>query len=162
MTVERIQEKIASMARWGMLYIPEFTFNDLRIDAIIIDIRHRWVRGFEIKISRQDFLADSKWQYYSSFCSSLSVVCPNGLIQPDEVKKPFGLLWADELCIWKKRPKKFNHRGSLAWLYTYLKVLELEMPRLAYENADLRLAVKEANPKLHKVVKEGHNEPSKR
>lgn len=126
---------------WNNIFIPEFTYGNKRIDAAIIDINHRWIRGFEIKISRADFLQDDKWTGYSSFCSSLSIACPEGLIKPEEIKKPFGLVWIlenkdtkpkywDKSCIWKKRPKNFQSRNSLAWLYKYVSVIETELPRL--------------------------------
>lgn len=153
MKVEDIHNDLRELAEGGdNIYIPEFTYRGLRIDAVIVDIHHRWIRGFEIKTRRQDFLADYKWQLYSSFCSSLSIVCPTGLIQPEEITKPFGLLWLgkdldSEKTIftyyhWKKRPKKFNHRNSLAWTWIYLGVLEMELPRLVGENRDLTKALK--------------------
>ena len=150
MKVEDIHNALRKMSNWGSVYIPEFTYRDLRIDALIVDIPHRWIRGFEIKTRKQDFFADCKWQTYSSFCSSLSIVCPVGLIQPEEITKPFGLLWlgedldGDEYAYyhWKKRPKKFNHRNSLAWTWIYLGVLEMELPRLIGENKDLTKALK--------------------
>lgn len=88
MKTEDIHKALREMARWGSIYIPEFTFDGLRIDAVIIDLTHRWIRGFEIKIRREDFQTDCKWQLYSEFCSSLSIVCPEGLIQPDEIIQP--------------------------------------------------------------------------
>ena len=134
MTELEIKEKLRGMTGYSSVFVPEFTWGNLRIDALIIDLAHRWIRGFEIKIRRQDFLKDEKWTMYSSFCSSLSIVCPAGLIGPEEIKKPFGLLWIDEdahgYVQWKKRPKRFQRRDSLAWLWTYVRVLEWELPRL--------------------------------
>ena len=138
MDIQFIHKKLSEMVG---IYIHEFTFNNLRIDAIIIDIPHRWIRGFEIKMNKADFNRDFKWQLYTEFCSSLSIVCPSGIIEPKEVNHPFGLLWIHEASTanqwttyeWKKRPKKFNRRDSLAWTWTYLKVLEKELPRLACE-----------------------------
>jgi hypothetical protein len=134
------------LSRMDGIFVPEFTWKDRRIDAIVIDIRHRWVRGFEIKTDRTDFLQDKKFLDYSEFCSSFSFVCPSGLIKPEEVDKPIGLLWIEKdidamkqsyygysQFQWKKRPGNFQRRKSLSWLWTYLKVLELEMPRMYYE-----------------------------
>lgn len=124
--------------------VPEFTWNDLRADAIILDIKKRWIRAFEIKVSRSDFLQDDKWVMYSQFCSSLSVVCPENLIQPNEIEKPFGLLWVlpednltsdyrNKRLLWKKKPQNFQKRNSLSWFWTYTKVLEREFLRLDFE-----------------------------
>ncbi len=117
------------LRRLGDLYIPEFTYEDLRIDAILINIRDRKVRGFEIKADRGDFLQDKKWQLYSKFCSSLSVACPEGLIQPEEVSDPFGLVW-------------IKPNGDVAWTWTYLSVIEKEIVRLVIENDAFKLAEK--------------------
>ena len=111
MTAKDIKLKLSELARYGnsSVYVPEFTFNMLRIDAIIINIHHRWIRGFEIKVNRNDFHNDEKWMFYAEFCSSLSIVCPEGLIQPEEIRAPFGLLWIkenkDDCYWWRKKPK---------------------------------------------------------
>ncbi len=125
------------LRHWGGyhgVYVPEFTYEDKRIDAIIIDTTKRWIRGFEIKVSRSDWLRDEKWQTYTEFCSSLTLVCPDGLIARDEVQPPFGLLYVMPYgdFKWIRKPKRFQHRGSLAWLYQYVKVIEKELPRLAW------------------------------
>lgn len=127
---------------YNNLVIPEFTWGDLRIDAIMIDTQHRWIRGFEIKVNRNDFKKDNKWVDYSRFCSSLCIVCPEGLIQPEEIEKPFGLIWVSDkpsfansyLKIqYKKKPINFQKRNSLSWLYTYIRVLETEFRRIYFD-----------------------------
>ena len=144
LTVAEIQKRIRSVAlvARSSLYIPEFTYRDRRIDAVIVDLKKRWVRGFEVKLQRSDFLKDDKWQLYSEFCSSLTMVCPSGLIEPEEIASPFGLVWIRRTSNvngawldwrWMKKPKRFNHRDGLAWLYAYTRVLELEIPRLQGE-----------------------------
>lgn len=136
MTVAEIHTVLRRLGGFYGVYVPEFTFGGLRIDAAIIDVQKRWIRGFEIKVSRSDFLSDEKWHRYTEFTSSLSVVCPEGLIKPEEVPKPFGLLyicardqWGPNLK-WAKKPKRFQRRDGLAWLYQYVKVIEKELPRV--------------------------------
>jgi len=132
--------------RTQSIFIPEYTYGDLRIDAIVVDTARRWIRGFEIKTSRSDFLQDDKWVLYSEFCSSLSVVCPEGVVRPEEIKKPFGLLWIlhktdaynPRNLIWKKKPLNFQKRQSLSWFWTYTNVLEKEILRLDREAGLLR------------------------
>lgn len=135
----------ASYACSSSVFVPEFTYGDLRVDAIIIDTKKRWIRAFEIKTSKADFVQDDKWTMYSQFCSSLSIICPADLIQPEEVKKPFGLLWVLPMVLqnpysaqnrrlaWKKYPQNFQKRNSLAWLWTYVRVIEMELVRLNWE-----------------------------
>jgi hypothetical protein len=58
--------KNAYAFRGHSLFIPEYTWKDLRIDALIVDINRRWIRGFEIKVNRGDFLKDDKWTLINS------------------------------------------------------------------------------------------------
>lgn len=137
MNASEIMSVLQISSNYNEVYIPEFTYGDLRIDAILIDLRHRWIRGFEIKTSRSDFLKDNKFALYTQICSSVSIVCPAELIQPNEVEKPFGLLWVQEKDTfryqrlqWKKRPQNFQRRNSMAWIWTYIHILEKEFPRI--------------------------------
>ncbi len=50
-------------------------------------------QGYEIKVSRSDFLKDNKWQNYLPFCTEFYFVCPSGLILPEELPEGVGLLW---------------------------------------------------------------------
>ena len=147
--VSEIQERLERFAPYKNIYVPEFTFQtrgrEYRIDAIIIDIPHRWIRGFEIKVKKVDFQRDTKWTQYTRFCSSVSIACPEGLIEPEEVKSPFGLLWIGGALQWKKRPLNFQKRDSLAWIWTYIEVLEYELPRLNSDLCLLKDRLKELN-----------------
>lgn len=49
--------------------------------------------GYEIKVSRSDFLQDSKWTGYLNFCNEFSFVCPEGLIKEDELPLEVGLTY---------------------------------------------------------------------
>jgi hypothetical protein len=136
----KVLERLASDQ--NSVFIPEFTFNDLRVDAVILDPRGRSIRGFEIKVSRSDYLGDGKWQLYSQFCSSLTVICPHGLIQHDEVPKPFGLAWVSDggSVYYQRGAKQFNRR-DLAWTWRYLEVIEKELPRLVAELSRARFDI---------------------
>ena len=141
-TVQDIHDRLRCLGGWGSIYIPEYTHGSLRVDALILDTRTRWARGFEVKVSRSDFLADEKWKLYTQFCSSLSIACPSGLIQREEVGDPFGLLWIGRerfgtTATWVKKPKRFQKRDGMAWLWTYVHIIEHELPRLELENQRL-------------------------
>jgi hypothetical protein len=166
-----IKDKLQKMSDYNNILIPEFSYGSLRIDALLVDVHHRWIRGFEIKVKRGDFLQDTKWVEYSKFCSSLSIVCPEGLIKPEEVESPFGLLWMKDqnYCFaeWKKRPKNFQKRNSLAWLYMYTNVIEKELRRLDFENMDLKgrlkqmVSEKETLKTPRKTLEERNNDDRK-
>lgn len=55
---------------------------------------HPWSYGYEVKVDRQDFLRDEKWEAYLPMCHYFSFVCPRGLIEPGELPEGVGLLWA--------------------------------------------------------------------
>ena len=136
MLVEQVHQALSRHdGLGGRVYVPEFTWGSLRIDAIIVDTRRRFVHGYEINMRRADFLRDTKWTQYAEFCGTLSIVCPDHLISPGEVGDPFGLIYVTEHGSLKniKRAKVIQNRTSLSWLWTYMKILELELPRLARE-----------------------------
>lgn len=137
MKSEEVYEQLKRKECWNNILIPEYTYGDLRIDAMIVDTEHKWLRGFEIKVTRSDFLSDEKWENYSTLCSSLSVVCPWGLIKRDEIKPPFGLLYVSRngAYQWERRPKNFQKREALAWRFLYYKVIETEFKRLFWDSS---------------------------
>lgn len=141
MTAEEIHGVLRRLGGFSGIYVPEFTYGPMRIDAAIVDVSKRWIRGFEIKLTRSDFLRDEKWQTYTEFCSSLSIVCPEGLIRQEEVPLPFGLLYVREngSVRWPRKPKRFQRRDGLAWLYQYVRVIEKELPRLSGEIERMRM-----------------------
>lgn len=140
-TVAEIHHTLKRLGGFYGVYVPELTFGQRRVDAAIIDVSKRWIRGFEIKLTRADFLRDEKYHEYTQFTSSLSIVCPAGLIASADVPAPYGLLYVSRPTginahvraldlHWAKKPTRFQRRDGLAWLYQYVKVLEAELPRL--------------------------------
>ena len=70
----------------------------LRLDAIAI--KRSWTRpcitGYEIKISRSDFLRDKKWRNYQKYCHEFYFVCPvsrPGIITLNELPGDVGLIY---------------------------------------------------------------------
>lgn len=57
-----------------------------------------WARpqcvGYEIKLSRSDWLGDKKWPSYLELCHQLYIVCPHGLLKKSEIPDPLGLVYA--------------------------------------------------------------------
>jgi hypothetical protein len=77
---------------------PTHYGNHVRLDAwaLASSWAHPCVYGYEIKVSRGDFLQDNKWPAYLPLCNQLYFVCPTGLIQPTEVSPDVGLMWASK------------------------------------------------------------------
>lgn len=57
-----------------------------RMDAVAIP--RRWdrvlVTAYEVKVTRQDFVADDKWKGYLPWCNRFYFVTPKGLLKPEE------------------------------------------------------------------------------
>jgi len=66
--------------------------------------------GYEIKVTRSDFLGDEKWHRYLEYCSHFSFVAPPGIIEKDELPKEVGLILASKtgtkLFTKKKAPRR--------------------------------------------------------
>jgi hypothetical protein len=65
-----------------------------RLDAWVMNKswRHPRATGYEIKISRSDFLRDIKWPEYLPLCNEFFFVAPKGLISVDELDAECGLM----------------------------------------------------------------------
>lgn len=74
---------------------PSTLQQTVRLDGLAI--RPSWTAplfsGYEVKVSRQDFIRDTKWQAYLAYCHRFSFVCPDGLIAPGELPEEVGLYW---------------------------------------------------------------------
>lgn len=71
-------------------------------DMKILDglaIRKSWTSpcftGYEIKVSRGDFLRDAKFYTYEELCNCLYIVCPKGMIDRTELPESVGLMYYD-------------------------------------------------------------------
>ena len=49
--------------------------------------------GYEIKVSRGDFLQDGKWHLYLQYCNEFYFVVPHGLVKKDELPDNVGLIY---------------------------------------------------------------------
>lgn len=89
-----------------------------------------WTRpttyGYEVKVSRNDFLRDDKWQNYLDLCSDFYFVCPWGLIQPEEIAHPAGLLWVAKTGtrLWekKKAARREVQIPETLWRYVVMRL----------------------------------------
>ena len=67
------------------------------LDALAV--RKSWTNtcftGYEIKVSRGDFLRDAKFYTYEELCNCLYIVCPKGMIDRTELSESIGLMYYD-------------------------------------------------------------------
>jgi len=88
----------------------EFQIDGGRFDCMVFHGHKQKIKGFEFKLSREDFLNEiktQKFKRYLGYCHNFSFVCPWGLIKKDEVPPKVGLLWittANEYYGYNKNP----------------------------------------------------------
>ncbi|MBU2701127.1 hypothetical protein Ga0466249_002238 [Sporomusaceae bacterium BoRhaA] len=79
--------------------------------------------GYEIKISRSDFLRDKKHNEYLPYCTGFSFVCPDKMIKKDEIEENIGLIYVKEdgsLRTAKKAPRLTPDVNTQNYLLRYL------------------------------------------
>lgn len=115
-------------ASWGSGYTP-------RLDAWVMrkSYANACTIGYEIKVSKQDFLNDKKWVNYLPFCNEFYFVCPPKLILPSEVPENTGLYWTSINCkklyIKKKAPYREVNIPESIYMYILMsraKIYEKE------------------------------------
>jgi hypothetical protein len=95
-----------------------------RLDAWAM--RKSWANpccwGYEVKVSRNDFLRDEKWANYLPLCNELYFVAPKGVISPDEVPQGVGLLVVagSRLVCKRKAPHRDVLIPDALWRYVLM------------------------------------------
>ena len=102
---------------------PTWTSNNLlKLDAVAI--KKSWssplITGYEVKVSRGDFVRDEKWHGYLRYCHQFYFVCPVGLIKPEELPPEVGLIYynAEKDCLNSKR-KALHRQIEMSWEMLY-------------------------------------------
>lgn len=98
--------------------------------------------GYEIKVSRADFLKDGKWQAYLPLCSEFNFVCPQGLILPDELPPEVGLLYVTatgtRLFTKKKAQRRNVEIPENLWRYILMCRAKIKRTEYSERNEDTR------------------------
>lgn len=66
-----------------------------RLDLFYFSRWNRETIGYEIKVTRADFLGDKKWQEYLKYCRKFYFIAPTGIIKPSELPPEIGLIEVD-------------------------------------------------------------------
>jgi len=91
---------------------PSEKTSHLRLDAWVM--KRSWAKpcvwGYEIKVSRSDFLADNKWRGYLPLCNEFYFVAPAGVIKPGEMPEEAGLLLVTSTAtrLWMKKKAPYR------------------------------------------------------
>jgi len=121
----------------------EFGVDHRRFDLFLVNANQKRFRGFEFKVSRSDFLADKnsgKWKKYLNYCHTFTWVCPDGLIQRNEVEPPAGLIWVSKKenrswRYWKKWVKRPGNTGEIP-RDKFDKIILLFIDRVKFRKGD--------------------------
>ena len=107
--------------------IFETGLDENRFDLIRVDPYRRYIRIYEFKSCRKDFLSDKKWQNYLEYCHTFTFVCARHAIEKEDLPSGIGLIWiykwrwdrqtrlADTWILekeWVKKPRKREMKES--------------------------------------------------
>lgn len=83
---------------------------------------HPLVIGYEIKVSRNDFLGDEKWRGYLDYCNEFYFVCPADVIKPEELPDDTGLLYVASTGtrLYTKKKAKYRDVQIPDCIYRYI------------------------------------------
>ena len=92
------------------------------------------ITGYEIKVSRGDFLQDAKWHLYLQYCNEFYFVVPNGLIKKEELPDNVGLIYyyPETGCLKKKKKAAYRQIEEPVGVYKYIIFSRLEQDRLPF------------------------------
>jgi len=76
--------------------------------------------GYEIKVSRGDFLRDQKWRGYLPYCNEFYFVTPPGLVDKSEIADGAGLMVVAGNRLLTKKKATYHDAPQLEPLYKYI------------------------------------------
>lgn len=91
--------------------------------------------GYEIKVSRGDFLQDNKWHLYLQYCNEFYFVVPKGLISKEEIPENVGLIYYNPDNKTLKKVRKAKNRRDIedpVGVYKYIIYSRLEQDRIPF------------------------------
>lgn len=112
---------------------PSTMVQTRRMDGLAI--KRSWTHprfvGYEVKVSRSDFLRDDKWDAYLPLTHQFSFACPWDLIQPHELPDVVGLYWAKPEGKLKqvRKPVLRPMQELPTWLLYYVVISRLDPDR---------------------------------
>lgn len=85
------------------------------------------ITGYEIKVSRGDFLQDNKWHLYLQYCNEFYFVVPAGLITKEEIPENVGLIYyyPDTTVLRIKRKALYREIEEPIGVYKYIILADL-------------------------------------
>jgi len=90
--------------------------------------------GYEVKVSRSDFMNDKKWMGYLKYCNEFYFVAPAGIISPDEVPEQAGLYLVSKTGtkLFKKKKSPYRDIEIPESIYMYIMMNRVQVARGYY------------------------------
>lgn len=133
---KHVTEFFVTQVKNGPTYISS---NLLQVDAMAIykSWSHQRIVGYEIKVSRSDFMRDAKYTAYTAYCNELYLVCPMGMIQAVELPLEIGLMWYNPTTkkIVTKRKAQFRRQEPDADMLFYLLMYRVQSDRYPFHSS---------------------------
>jgi hypothetical protein len=79
--------------------------------------------GYEIKVSRGDYLRDNKWHGYMNYCNEFYFVAPFGLLEKDEIPEGVGLITASGSRLMTKKKAQYHDADPVSIMYLYKYII---------------------------------------
>lgn len=100
--------------------------------------------GYEIKVSRNDFLQDNKWHLYLQYCNEFYFVVPKGLVKKEELPDHVGLIYFNPDTKGLRTVKKALYRQieEPVDVYKYIIFSRLEEDKVVKSAIGQRLGTK--------------------
>lgn len=94
------------------------------------------IRGYEVKVSRSDFLRDTKYTQYIPYCHEFYFVTPTGLVQRQEIEENIGLIWYNPKtgALTTKKKAVYRDIEISANMLLYIIMNRLDSDRLPFTN----------------------------
>lgn len=115
---------------------PTWVGKHYRLDAW--SMKRSWSRfstiGYEIKVSRSDFLGDTKFMEYMPLCHELYIVAPTGVCLIEELPEGVGLIVPSTNCtrLYMKRRAQHHEPTDLWQLLAYILMSRAEIKQSGY------------------------------
>lgn len=92
------------------------------------------ITGYEIKVSRSDFLGDNKWHLYLQYCNEFYFVVPAGLLAKEEIPENVGLIYyyPETGKLLKKRKAVYRKIEEPVGVYKYIIYSRLDQERIPF------------------------------
>jgi hypothetical protein len=108
----------------------------LQFDAVAIykSWSHPQIRGYEVKVSRSDFLRDIKYSQYLPYFHEFYFVVPAGMVQRQEVEENIGLMWynPETGALTTKKKAVWRNIEIDALMLLYVIMYRLDSDRLPF------------------------------